>query len=140
MEAKEYLQEIRDTDEKIDEMMKDCDHLRGMRYKITQNLKPVVSSGGGSHGGFTNAADSLIDLEREIASEIDRLVDMKREAGAMLARLRKPKHFKVLHRYYIQHETFERIAVDMGYTYRNVCYLHGRALQAFQKVLDERAT
>jgi hypothetical protein len=138
MNAKEYLQEIRTTDEMIDEMLKDRDHLSGMRYRITQNLKPVVSSGGGAHGGFTNASDGLIDLEREIDREVDRLVDMKREALPLLAKLRNPKHYKVLNRYYIRHETFEKIAVDMGCSYRNVCYIHGRALQAFQRVLDAR--
>jgi hypothetical protein len=94
-------------------------------------------SGGGAHGGFANASDGLIDLEREIDREIDRLVDLKREAGAMLAQLENPQHYKVLHRHYILFESFEQIAVDMGYSYRNVCYLHGRALQVFQKVLDQ---
>lgn len=140
MDAKEYLQEIRDTDEKINEMLADCDHLSGMRFRITQNLKPVVSSGGGSRGGFSSASDGLIDLEREIDREIDRLVDMKREVLPLLLKLRKPNHYKVLNRYYIRHESFEKIAVDMGCSYRNVCYIHGRALQAFQKVLDQRGT
>lgn len=140
MNAKEYLQEIRTTDEMIDEMKKDRDHLSGMRYRITQNLKPVVSSGGGTHGGFTNASDGLIDLEREIDREVYRLVNMKREARTLLAklRLRNMKHYKVLNRYYIRHESFEKIAVDMGCSYRNVCYIHGRALQTFQRVLDAR--
>lgn len=140
MEAKEYLKSIKKADAIINEKLKECDQLRGMRYKITQTLKPVMVSGGGSHGGFTDASDRVIDLEREIDKEVDRFVDLKREAGALLAQLENPKHYKVLHRYYIQFDSLEQIAVDMKYTYRNVCYLHGRALQAFQKVLDAHET
>lgn len=140
MEAKEYLKSIKRADAIINEKLKELDQLRGMRYKITQTLKPVVSSGGGSRGGFTDASDGLIDLEREIDRDIDHFVDLKREAGALLARLENPKHYQVLHRHYIQFESFEKIAVDIENTYRNVCYLHGRALQAFQKVLDKQDT
>lgn len=137
MDAKEYLRSIKKADAIINEKLKELDQLRGMRYKVTQALKPVMVSGGGSHGGFTDASDRMIDLEREIDLEIDHFVDMKREAGALLRKLENPQHYRVLHQYYVMFESFERIAVDMGYSYRNVCYMHGRALQAFQRVLDE---
>lgn len=140
MDAKEYLRSIKKADAIINEKLKELDQLRGMRYKVTQALKPVMVSGGGSHGGFTEASDRLIDLEHEINKDIDRFVDLKREAGAMLRKLDNPQHYKVLHQHYVMFETFEQIAVDMGYSYRNVCYLHGRALQAFQRVLDGRET
>ncbi len=140
MDAKEYLKGIRRMDAIINGMINERDQLRGMRYKITQTLNPVRVSGGGTNEGFTGASNRLLDLEDEINREIDRFADKKQEAGDMLKRLEDPKHFEVLHRHYILFESFEKIAVDMGYTYRNVCYLHGRALQVFQKVLDQRAT
>jgi len=140
MEAKEYLKSIKRADAIINEKLKEKDQLRGMRYKVTQTLKPVMTSGGGSHGGFTEASDRLIDLEREIDRDIDRFVDQKREAGKLLAQLENPKHYQVLHRHYIQFESFEKIASDFGNTYRWVCIIHGRALQAFQRVLDRQET
>ena len=140
MDAKEYLRSIKKADAIINEKLRERDQLKGMRYKVTQTLKPVMVSGGGSNGGFTNASDRLIDLEREIDREVDRFVDLKREADVLLMQLENEQHYKVLHRYYVLFESFEKIAVDMGYTYRNVCYLHGRALQVFQKVLDAHET
>lgn len=140
MEAKEYLRSIKKADAIINEKLKELDQLRGMRYKVTQTLKPVMVSGGSSQGGFTEASDRLIDLEREINRDIDRFVDLKREAAALLAKLENPNHYGVLHRHYILFESFEQVAVDMGYTYRNICYMHGRALQAFQRVLDEQVS
>lgn len=138
MEAKEYLKGIKKADTIINEKLKELDQLRGMRYKVTQTLKPVMVSGGGTHGGFTDASDSLIDLEREIDRDIDRFVDLKREAGSLLAQLENPLHYQVLHRRYIMGETFEQIATEINYTYRWVCIIHGRALEAFQKVLDKQ--
>lgn len=140
MDAKEYLKSVKTADAIINEKLKECDQLRGMRYKITQTLKPVMVSGGGSHGGFTDASDRIIDLEREIDRDVDHFVDLKREAGALLAELKNEQHYKVLHRHYVQFESFEQIAVELGCTYRWACILHGRALQAFQKVLDAHET
>lgn len=137
MEAKEYLKSIKRMDTIIDGMIKERDQLRGMRYKITQVLNPVKVSGGGTNEGFTGASNRLLDLEKEINTEIDRFADLKREAGEMLKQLEDPKHYEVLHRHYILYESFERIAADMSYTYRNICYIHGRALQVFQRVLDK---
>lgn len=137
MDAKAYLKSIKKMDTIINGMLKEREQLQGMRYKITQQLNPVRVSGGGTNEGFTGASDRLLDLEGEINREIDRFADLKLEAGVLLKQLENPKHFDVLHRHYILFESLERIAADMGYTYRNVCYLHGRALQVFQKVLDK---
>ena len=140
MDAKAYLQSIRKADAMIAAMMRERDQIGDMRYRITQTLKPVMVSGGGEHGGFTAASDKMVDMENDIAKKIAGYIDLKREAGALLRRLENPQHYKVLHQHYLLFESFERIAVDMGYTYRNVCYLHGRALQAFQRVLDAQET
>ena len=137
MDAKEYLRSIRRMDTFINGMIKERDQLRGMRYKITQVLNPVKVSGGGTNEGFTGASNRLLDLEEEINREVDRFADLKQEAADMLKRLEDPKHYEVLHRHYILYESFERIAADMSYTYRNICYIHGRALQVFQRVLDK---
>lgn len=142
MNAKEYLKRVEEADTMIDEMLKEKDQLRGLTKRITQNLKQVIVTGGGTQGGFTNASDKIIDLERQIDREIDRFVDLKAEAIFLLAKVCEinKKHYKVLHRHYILYESFEIIAVEMGYTYRNICYIHGRALQTFQKVLDEHVS
>lgn len=138
MTAKEYLQSIKAADTMIKEMLRERERLMGMRYQITQKLKPVMVAGGSGRGGFTSASDKIIDLEAEITRKIDQYVDLQREAGALLRKLKNPKHYSVLHKHYVMFESLEKIAVDMNYCYRNVCYLHGRALQAFQRVLDAR--
>jgi hypothetical protein len=49
-----------------------------------------------------------------------------------------PDQKNVLVKRYINYEKWEAIALEMGYTYRNVCYIHGRALQAVERLLENR--
>lgn len=140
MDAKEYLKGIERADKRINAKLKKKDQLEAQRYRITQTMKQDVVSGGGSHGGFSTASDELIDLEMEIDAAVDRYVDLLREAEVMLEQVDNQNYYDVLRKRYWDYATIEKIAVDMGYTYRNVCYLHGRALQAFQKVLDAHET
>ena len=78
----------------------------------------------------------IADKKSEIERAVDTLIDLKQEVADLLQRLDDPAHIKVLHGRYVQYKRFESIAVEMGYSYRNIHYLHGRALQAFGKVLE----
>ena len=44
---------------------------------------------------------------------------------------------EMIDKHYVLYESFENIAVEMKYSYRHICNIHGRALQAFEKVLEE---
>ena len=135
--AKEYLSQIRRYDTMIDSMLDEVDSLYAMVTRITPVLKDDVVSGGGQQDKMGNAIAKIVDLKERINREIDQLVDIKREAADLLAKVSDPNHYKVLHKRYILYETFEQIAIEMGYSYRNICYIHGRALQAFGKILHE---
>jgi len=134
--AQEYLEKIRKLDVQIDCMLTEKEQLKDMALRIT----PAMSAGGGSVGGnqdkLGGAVSRIVDKEKEIDRAVDELIDLKQEASSLLSRLDDPAHMKVLHERYIQYKSFESIAAQMGYTYRGVCYLHGRALQAFGKVLE----
>jgi anaerobic ribonucleoside-triphosphate reductase len=136
MQAKEYLNRIGRCDAHINSKIAEVEALYAMVTRITPAMKQDVVSGGGSEDKMGNAVARIVDLKEEINREIDTYVDMKREASMLMDKLGNSLHYQVLHKRYILHETMERIAVEMGYTYRNVCYLHGRALQKFQDVLD----
>lgn len=136
--AQEYLEKIRRLDVQIDCMLEEKNQLKDMATRIT----PTMSNSGGSSGGgnqdkLGGAVSRIVDKEKEIDAAVDALIGLKQEASSLLSRLDDPAHMKVLHERYIQYKSFESIAAQMGYTYRGVCYMHGRALQAFGKVLEE---
>lgn len=137
--ARRYLSMIGQCDARIESKIAECEALYEMITRITPTLKQDVVSGGGSQDKIGSAVAKIVDLQEEINKEIDKYVDLKREASALLEKLENPLHYQVLHKFYILGESFEQIAIEIRYTYRWVHILHGRALQAFQKVLDKEA-
>lgn len=135
--AQQYLERIRKIDTQIGCMVEERNSLKDLALRVT----PSTSSGGGSPGGnqdkMGSAVSRIVDKDQEIDRAVDELIGLKQEASTLLARLDDPNHYRVLHERYIQYKSFEQIAAGMGYTYRNAHYLHGRALQAFGKVLEE---
>ena len=136
-EAKEYLEQIKWYDVLIDSKLEELATLNSVVKRIT----PVMNTtGGGASGNQDKLGDTIakiVDLQGEINRDVDMFVDMKREASKLLKKITQAEYFQVLHKRYVLYESFEQIAMEMKYTYRGVCYVHGRALQAFDKVLRE---
>ena len=135
--AKAYLNRIRFLEEMINEKIADRDAVREMLYRVTPILKDDVVSFSGNQDKIGTGAAKLADYEAELDEMIDKLVDMKREVAAKLEKLENPAHYKVLYHRYILCHTFERTATEMFYSYMGICKLHGRALQAFEKIMEE---
>lgn len=137
--AKEYLLNIEKLDAQINMRLSEKDDLKEKLLHITPTLSPDKGSGGGgTQDKVAGIIAKMIDLESKINADIDRFADMKQEALALLDKMENPTYMTVLHRRYFLHETFERIAIDMKYSWRWVIKLHGRALQAFDKLLKEK--
>lgn len=138
-EAKEYLLSIALLDAKIDARVSEMDELKDRLLHITATLSPDKGgSASGTQDKMAGTMARIVDLQRQINADIDGLVDRKNEALKMLDSMKNPVHMTILHRRYFLHQPFERIATDMNYTYRWVTRLHGRALQEFGKVMQER--
>lgn len=137
-DAKAYLRKIELLDAHINNKLNDLCMLRTMVTKITATISPVVVSGSGNQDKLGDAVAKIVDLQDEINRNIDKYVDAKREVSAVLEKLQDPDHVKVLHKRYIEYKPWEQIACEMCCTYRNVCYIHGKALQAVGTVLEDR--
>ena len=138
--AKDYLSNIGRCDERINAMLQEVDNLYAMATKITPTLKQDVVSGGGNQDKIGDAVSKIVDMKNEINRQIDYYIDLKREANALLDQVENHLHYIVLYRRYMLGESFEEIAAEINYTYRWVCLLHGRALQAFARVYADKYT
>lgn len=136
-DAKEYLLKIRLYDARIENGLQELSALEDMVMRITPVLKQDMVSGSHSQDKLGDTVAKIADLRNQINRDVDAFVDLKKEAAAKLARVEKPEHFKLLYMRYFCYYTFERIATDMNYSYRNITKMHGRALQAFEKVMVE---
>lgn len=133
--AKEFLQQVKLFDLNIDSLLEEKAQLEALRDKITSSWggEPVSGSGNKDRLGETSA--KILDLERKIDKAVDEFVDKKEEVRAVIAKVQHPIHLELLLKVYIHYHTLEKVAGEMGYSYRNVCYLHGRALQTVTEIL-----
>ena len=134
-DAKAYLKKIELADVHINNKLEDLQKLRTMVTKITSTISPVCVSGSGSQDKLGDTVAKIVDLQDEINGKIDSYVDLKREVNALLDQIQEPDQVKVLHKRYIEYKPLELIAIEMHCTYRNVCYIHGKALQAVEALL-----
>lgn len=134
-EAQIYLKQIKLYDTHIDNKVQELDRLKGMATKVTTSLSLAPGHGSGNQDKLGDAVAKIIDLQAEVNQAIDAYVDKKREVCSVIEKIQDPDQVAVLHKRYIQYKHWEQIACEMNYTYRNVCYIHGRALQAVEELL-----
>lgn len=138
-ETQEYLHQVKKLDASIDSKLEQVAHLKAMTMKITATMKENTVSGSGNQDKIGDAIAKIIDLENEINGDIDAYVDKKREICNIIEAVSNPDQMAVLQKRYLHYEPWEQIAIEMHCTYRNVCYIHGRALQAVERLRKERA-
>lgn len=136
--VKAYLQKIRLYDTHINNKIAEMSRLKGMVTNITPTLKDDVVSGSGSKDKLGDTVAKIVDLQDEINKAIDAFVDKKNEVCAIIDSLQNPDHVALLHKRYVEYLTWEQIACDMHISYRHATRMHGRALQAIERVMIEK--
>jgi len=137
-EAKEYLQSVKSLDKRIDNKLEQLSHLQALALKVTTHLKPDAAFGGGTHDKVGDSVIRIMELQEEINRSIDEYVDKKIEVMQTIDMVNDPDHVAVLRKRYLEYEPWAQIAEEMGYSHRNICYIHGRALQAVEAILKAR--
>lgn len=135
--AQIYLEKIKWLDVMVDSKLEELCKLDSKVKRITPVMSTTGAGGSGNPDRHGDAIAKIIDLQNEINRVNDEFVELSKEAGELLKRISKPEQYQVLHKRYVLYESFEDIAVEMRYSYRHICNIHGRALQAFEKVLEE---
>lgn len=133
--VKEYLEEIQLCDKKINNMIEELSRLNALAFKVTSSLKQVAVFGTGTQDKVGDAVARIVDMQRDINDEIDKFCDKKAEVRAIINQVKDPDQLDVLSKRYLLYESLEQIACEMGFTYRNVCYIHGRALQTVAELM-----
>lgn len=140
IDAKTYLMQVELCDVHINHQLEELQRLKTLTTQITSAIKPVAASGSGSQDKLGNTIAKIIDLENEINEAVDTFIDKRQEASKLVDRVTNTNQFQVLRKRYFEYKPWEQIACEMHMTYRNVCYIHGRALQTVSKLLEEEET
>lgn len=138
MTAKEYLQQLERADVIIEQKMKEQADLEELSkcVRAIDYGKDRVSSSGTGDAPFVNPVLKIVMLEQEISAEIDKYVDLKRKITGEIQSLQDPQFIKVLFKRYVEYKGFDKIAVELECSERNVYTIYGQALKDFtEKVL-----
>lgn len=136
MTAKEYLEQAKRLDIQINVDLRELDHWKEMSSRISgSSFEPHYNPNRNIEPPFVKCLDRISELEEKINDEVDRLVDLKGEIIDNIRRLDNLDHQNVLELRYIAGYSWEQIAAELNYSCRWVYSIHGRALQALEKIL-----
>ena len=106
--------------------------------QCVQYDKINVSGGRCETPALERAALNIVQLEADLAADIERWTEAVRAVRDVIGGVADPRLRAVLEHRYLRMQSWEQIAVDMGYSWRRVHRLHGMALAEAQKVLQEK--
>ena len=134
--AQEFLRQVRLYDIHINNLLEEKARLEALAFKITSSWGGEHVSGSGRLDKQGDTIAKIVDMEDKIDTAVDDFIDKKKEVKAVLGQIQNPDQLDLLYKVYVQYETLEQVACEMNMTYRNACYIHGRALQAVEQLLE----
>ena len=127
MTAKEYLSQAYRIDQRINSKLEQVCSLRELATKATSTLTGTPSTHT-SHS-MESIIAKMVDLEDEINRDIDALVDLKHEIVTAIKAVGNPEHQTLMELRYLCFNTWEEIAIKMGYSVRSVFRMHDAAVE-----------
>lgn len=137
MTTKEYLGQISRLNRMINNKLTEIAQLKDMAVSIsaTQSGERVQTTPNFDKIGTKYA--KIDEMERKIDGMVDELVDKKEKIIQQIDSMEDENTYNILFARYIEKKTFEVIATEMKYSWRQVVRLHGTALEQFEKKYGE---
>lgn len=137
MTTKEYLGQISRLNRMINNKLTEIAQLKDMAVSISapQNGDRVQTTPNFDKIGTKYA--KIDEMERKIDCMVDELVDKKEKIIQQIDSMEDENTYNILFAKYIEKKTFEVIATEMKYSWRQVVRLHGTALKQFEKKYGE---
>ena len=133
MDTKTYLQQISRLDRMINNKLSEISQLRELAMSVSavKNEERVQNTPNFDKIGTSYC--KIEEMEEKLDKLIDEYVDKKNLIISQIDGIENETYYEILFARYIEKKTFEKIADEMTYSFRNVTRLHGRALQEFEK-------
>lgn len=136
MKAKEYLEQIKKADERIQNKSVELYQLKCLATSVTvaTDKEPVMTSGVSDKVG--NTVVKIIELSEQINAEIDAFVELKAECIKVIEQIENSLEYTILHQHYVQYKTLAQIAIEKCYTHQYIIERHKKALEKIQNILN----
>ena len=133
MTTKEYLCQISRLDRMIQNKLAEISQLRELAMSVSavKNEERVQTTPNFDKIG--TAYCKIEAMEEKLDNLIDEFVDKKNLIISQIDKIENETYYEILFARYIEKKTFEKIADEMNYSFRNTTRLHGRALREFER-------
>ena len=138
MTGKDFLSEyrklkirIKGKQDQLNELRESLGGLRAIRYDLDK--VQTAHSGDPMLDGFVQ----IEEKSESVARDIMRLTELCDDILTRVGRMKTPALMELLTRRYIDGQSFEQIAVDMGYSYKTTLNYHGDALLEFESANED---
>lgn len=136
--AKEYLEGIKKLDNIINSLIAEYEMLKDMSTKITASTEGERVQASGSQERMADMVARMVDCQNNINYNIDKYINMRMNILEVLQLLDNADHIAVLYKRYYEYKKWEQIAGEMQMGWRGTLKLHGRALNAMDKILEDK--
>ena len=121
------MRQYRNVLQKVEMLKRDLIRWRELGEKVTPSLTGMPQ-GGQNVPKVEQSAIMICDIEKEINERIKQLSELYMRILSAIDAVDDINLQNLLYRRYIQGQKWEKIAVEMHYSYMHVCRLHGQAL------------
>ena len=129
MNAKEYLRQAWNIDQRIKDKMEQLKRLKEMSTSVTSVISDMPRSATPNPKKMEDTVLRLVEMESEIDADISSLVNLKIEIMQTIWRVEDANCRTLLEMRYISFKSWEEIAAAMGITVRWLHRLHAKALR-----------
>ena len=136
-QAKDQLSQIKKTDRLVDRLLATTQTLRASLISQSYELQPDRVQTSGPKDRLAETFARIDELEQKINARIDDLIRLKEDTLKVIYQIPDKDQQNVLIARYVQGERWEKIAVDLNFSIRQIHRIHGIALVAFaERVKD----
>ena len=123
-----YLKRYITLDREIDRKLEEVARLRSKLTRVTEVYSTEPRGGGTIYGKTEEILAKIVDLEKEIDADVDRLIEVRDSIKSIIESVEDDRERLLLQYRYLDGRTFEEIAVQMHYSWRQIHRLHSKAL------------
>lgn len=132
MTTKDYLNQIGRLNRMINNKLVEIAQLKELACSISaiQTGERVQTTP--NYDKIGTACAKIDDMERKLDKLIDTYVDKKNHIISQIDGIEDEMLYNILFARYIERKTFEKIATELEYSWRQIIRLHGKALKQFE--------
>lgn len=136
MKAKEYLQQARFLDNRINSKIQQIESLNDLAASCSAVIDDMPRNPNRGGSRMADAVIKIISLQEELNQDINAIVELKREIMGVIKAVSNAEYQTLLEKRYLCFISWEQIAVDLNYSIQHTYRMHDAALKEIDCILE----